>query len=216
MASPQNLSAPLSVVSSPPSITLHYVWRLRLKSAEGARREMERGEMITTHPSRNTPTASPKEVFATFPQFSKLPVELQIEIWLHYIQTRVTGLASRHNGHSRLYAHAYHFSDRCSVAWTRCFDISPALQVCRLSRETAYDYYLSLSQNEKFVYLSSLPDHCQISEYFQKYGRPVPQRYSMTGSSDYMTGSMSFLIFNFVHWQHWDLGPDHAICTAGS
>lgn len=211
-ASAQTSSTALPAVSSSASLTPHYSTEPWRNSAEAPQREMERGVMITDYLPWVVAAASPKTSSATFPHFSKLPVELQIEIWLYYIQTQPF---NPHGNHARLYAHAYHFNGRRSITWTRCFDISPALQVCRLSRELACDYYLLLSKSEKFVYLTCVPEHDQISNYFEKHGSPAPQRYTMTGNSDYVEGSMSFLILKYVDWQHWNLGTDHAICTAG-
>jgi len=155
-----------------------------------------------------TPPSKTSSQNTLFLLFSTLPIELQIKIWLLFIQEPSS---KPHSQHSRLYTRRNHPCAHSSIGWTRCFTISPALQVCRLSRELACKYYLSLEKVGRHIYLEH--EQREIDHYFNKYGNQLVRTRSATPRAS--RDVVSFLIFDYTHWKSWQIGWRHSLCTAG-
>lgn len=152
--------------------------------------------------------ATTKETFSPpplFPLFTKLPPELQIQIW-HYVLNEPS--TKPHDRHSRLYIHTRTPDNHFSIGWSPCFVLSPALQVNRLSRQVACEYYLSLPQLENLYCGRAWSEYRELLRYFKKCIDRTTRRW-ITGSDE-----VTFLIFDYSHFAWWNLGRRHDRCTA--
>lgn len=144
-------------------------------------------------------------LFPLFPLFTKLPPELQIEIW-YYLLKAPSKIS--HKGHSRLYTHTRTSDNHFIISWSRCFDLSPAIHVNRFSRQVAFEYYLSLPQIEGVYCGRAWSHYREVLRYFRtRIDRKTKQWIPRTEEVD-------LLVFDYSHFGRWSLEQAHQQCTA--